>query len=394
LRRSAIAVAVDGLDRSQLSGTVRNIVLTGPAKKVLILGAGMAGLVAAYELSKAGHDVTVLEARTRPGGRVHTLREPFSDGLFAEEGAARIPENHDLTLKYVKEFALPLEPFYPGRFNAVRFDRGSREEVPIDGFTDAMTQNYGGELGGSPERWQKIVGGTDMLPKAFAQRLGEKIHYGSPVVRIEQDAQQARVVFLKAGQRQTLVADKVLCTIPFSVLRNVELPALSERKRDVIKNTRYDAVSRVSLQTRSRFWEEKGLNGFAFTRGAIEIWQPTWSQPGPRGILMTYARPGEAERITRLKESDRIGTTLKQLDGIFTGLREHFERGATKCWKDDEWSRGAWAFVGFTDFFTASVREGRIHFAGEHLSPWFSWMQGALSSGLRVVKEIEQSAPV
>ncbi len=394
LRRSAIAVAAAGLDRSRLSGAVRNLVLTGPAKKVLILGAGMAGLVAAYELSKAGHDVTVLEARTRPGGRVHTLREPFSDGLFAEEGAARIPENHDLTLKYVKEFALPLEPFYPSRLNAVRFDRGRREEVPIEGFTDAMTQNYGGELGGSPERWQKIVGGTDMLPKAFAQRLGDKIHYGSPVVRIEQDAQQARIVFLKSGQRQTLTADKVLCTIPFSVLRNLELPALSERKRDVIKNTRYDAVSRVYLQTRNRFWEDKGLNGFAFTKGAIEIWQPTWSQPGPRGILMTYARPGEAEKITRLKENERIATTLTQLDGIFAGLKENFERGATKCWMDDEWSRGAWAFVGFSDFFTGVAPDERIHFAGEHLSAWSSWMQGALSSGLRAVKEIDATVKV
>ena len=389
-----MAVATAGLDRSQLSAAVRNIVLTGPAKKVLILGAGMAGLVAAYELSKSGHDVTVLEARTRPGGRVHTLREPFSEGLFAEEGAARIPENHDLTLKYVKEFALPLEPFYPSRLNAVRFDRGRREEVPIDGFTDAMTQNYGGELGGSPERWQKIVGGTDMLPKAFAQRLGEKIHYGSPVVRIEQDAQQARVVFLKSGQRQTLTADRVLCTIPFSVLRNIELPALSERKRDVIKNTRYDAVSRVYLQTRTRFWEDKGLNGFAFTSGAIEIWQPTWSQPGSRGILMTYARPGEAEKITKLKENERVATTLTQLDEIFGGLKENFERGATKCWMDDEWSRGAWAFVGFSNFFTGVAPDERIHFAGEHLSAWSSWMQGALSSGLRAVKEIEEAAKV
>ena len=63
----------------------------------------MAGL-AAYELSKLGHDVTILEARMRPGGRVHTLREPFADGLYAEAGAARIPDTHDLTLKYVKEF--------------------------------------------------------------------------------------------------------------------------------------------------------------------------------------------------------------------------------------------------------------------------------------------------
>jgi len=351
----------------------------------------MAGLVAAYELTQLGHDVTVLEARTRPGGRVHTLREPFSDGLFAEEGAARIPDKHELTLKYVKQFELPLEPFYPSRLNAVRFDRGSREEVPIDGFTDAMTQNYGGELGGRPERWRKIKGGADLLPKAFARRLESKIIYGAPVMRVEQDAKTARVVFSKAGATQTMTADAVLCTIPFSVLRNIDLPALSERKRDAIKRTQYDAVSRVYLQTKNRFWEERGLNGFAFTRGAIEIWQPTWSQPGPRGILMTYARPGEAERITKLKETERIETTLKQLDGIFSGLRASFERGATKCWLDDEWSRGAWAFVGLTEYPTAVVPDGRIHFAGEHLSAWSSWMQGALSSGLRAMREIDEA---
>jgi monoamine oxidase len=385
LRRSALAVA-----GASLSSSVSAVTLSGPARKVLILGAGMAGLVAGYELSKLGHDVTILEARTRPGGRVHTLREPFSEGLYAEAGAARIPDEHDLTLKYVKEFVLPLEPFYPSRLSALRFDRGSREETPIDGFTDALTRNLGPDIGGNPERWRKIKGGSDLLPKAFAQRLDGKIRYGTPVVRIEQDTNQARVVFLEAGRRQTLAADVVLCTIPFSVLSRLELPALSSRKQDVIKHTHYDAVSRVYLQTKNRFWEDKGLNGFAF-QGAIEIWQPTWSQPGPRGILMTYARPGEAERITKLKESERIAVTLKQLDGIFGGLRENFERGASKCWLEDEWSRGAWAFVGL-DFLAAAAPDGQIYFAGEHLSPWVSWMQGALSSGLRAVREIEEAA--
>jgi len=391
LRRGALAAAGIGLLQTSLVRGANAIVVRSPAKKVLILGAGMAGLVAAYELTQLGHDVTILEARTRPGGRVHTLREPFADALYAEAGAARIPDDHNLTLKYVKQFELPLEPFYPSQLNAVRFDRGSREEVSIDGFTDAMTRNYGGELGGGPERWQKIKGGSDLLPKAFAARLHDKIIYGAAVVRIEQDPKAARVTFTKAGARQTLTAETVLVTIPFSVLRNLDLPALSERKRDVIGRVHYDAVSRVYLQTKNRFWEAKGLNGFAFTSGAIEIWQPTWSQPGPRGILMTYARTGEAERITSLKESERIETTLKQLDGIFSGLRANFERGATKCWLDDEWSRGAWAYVGFTDFATAISNEGRIHFAGEHLSPWSSWMQGALSSGLRAVKEIDEA---
>ena len=106
---------------------------------------------------------------------------------------------------------------------------------------------------------------------------------------------------------------------------------------------------------------------------------------------MTYARPGEAERITKLKENQRIESTLKQVDEIFSGLRANFERGVTKCWLEDEWSRGAWAFVGFSDFAAAVAPEGRIYFAGEHLSAWVSWMQGALSSGLRAVKEIDEA---
>jgi len=50
--------------------------------------------VAAYELTHAGHDVTILKAQMRPGARLLTLWEPFSDGLYAGAGAARIPDNH------------------------------------------------------------------------------------------------------------------------------------------------------------------------------------------------------------------------------------------------------------------------------------------------------------
>src|SRR5207245_3245034 len=79
-------------------------------RKVVILGAGLAGLVAAYELTQAGHDVTILEARARPGGRVHTLRGPFSDGLHAEARALFLPSKHPLTLKYANFFGLPIRP--------------------------------------------------------------------------------------------------------------------------------------------------------------------------------------------------------------------------------------------------------------------------------------------
>jgi len=391
IKRSAIAAAGLVVVRSNAFGS---ITVQPAGKKILIIGAGMAGLVAGYELTQLGHDVTILEARTRPGGRVQTLREPFSDGLYAEAGAARIPDNHDLTLKYVKLFDVPLEPMYPSQLSALRISGDSKREVPIDGFTDGLAEFFGSEFRG-PARFSKIKGGNDNLPKAFARRLADKIKYGSPVVKIEQDESSARATFLEKGARQTLSADRILCALPFSVLRNIELPSsFPESKFTIIKNLKYDSVSRVYLQAKKRSWEDKGLNGFAVTSDAVEIWQPTWSQPGPRGILMTYNRPGQAERIAAMKDSDRISSTLAQLGQWFPGLQENFERGATKCWIEDEWSRGAWSFVGPRDFIAASSPAGRIHFAGEHLSPWFSWMQGALDSGLRVVKEINEADKV
>jgi monoamine oxidase len=86
---------------------------SGPRKRVVVLGAGLAGLVAAYELKRQGHEVVVLEAQNRVGGRVLTCRD-FAPGLYAEFGAMRIPRSHDLTLKYCATFGLPMKPFVMG----------------------------------------------------------------------------------------------------------------------------------------------------------------------------------------------------------------------------------------------------------------------------------------
>jgi len=82
----------------------------GVPKRVLVLGAGLAGLSAAYELTRSGHKVTVLEARARPGGRIETLRHPFADGQYVEAGGLAIPTEHNLPLDYARRFELPLQP--------------------------------------------------------------------------------------------------------------------------------------------------------------------------------------------------------------------------------------------------------------------------------------------
>ncbi len=98
-------------------------------KKVIVVGAGMAGLVAAYELKRAGHRPVVLEAQQRVGGRVHTLRESFTDGLYAEVGAMRIPRVHKLTLAYIDKFGLKTNDFTMGNSKAYYYFGGRKVRI-------------------------------------------------------------------------------------------------------------------------------------------------------------------------------------------------------------------------------------------------------------------------
>ena len=95
----------------------------GKGKKVVVLGAGIGGLVSAWELRKAGFDCTVLEARERPGGRNWTVRRgtrieftdgtvqqcAFDEGLYLNAGPARIPSIHQTMLGYCRELGVAME---------------------------------------------------------------------------------------------------------------------------------------------------------------------------------------------------------------------------------------------------------------------------------------------
>jgi monoamine oxidase len=448
----------------------------GAPKKVVIIGAGLAGLAAGYELTKAGHDVTILEARTRPGGRVHTLRDTFAEGLYAEAGAARIPNHHHFTLKYAALFGLTLDPFQPTELPSVCYVRGRRLKVTpgqevewpyeltpeerklglsgmrekyiwsmlseVGDVTDPSWPPPGAlkkydqmnrsdfwrsrgassgaiallSLGGVDDRvetwsalfmlrnqalnlkltrYYKIRGGTDLLPNAFAVRLAEKIRYAAPVVRIEQDAQGVKAVFLHAGSYHTMAGDYLICAVPFTVQKNIEVsPTFSVEKQRAIEQLPYLSVSKIFLQTKKRFWVSESLNGFAITDLPIgQVWDATYKQPGERGILQAFPISLHSRRLTGMPENERIRLTLDQVETIYPGARENFEGGVSKCWDEDEWARGGTAYYKpgqFSSLLPHVARpEGRIHFAGEHTSVWIDgWMQGALESGNRVAREV------
>lgn len=361
----------------------------GNAKKIIVIGAGMSGLVAAYELVRVGHDVTILEARDRIGGRVLTIRSPFSNNHFAEGGAARIKPSHNLTLGYANHFNLNLDPFYATSGDYVNMSNGNREIISNNTY---LNTSYGSIL---RNEYLKIRGGSDLLPHSFynSSALNNKIYLGVPVTSIHQ---QNNNVTVQTSNGNQFIADRVLCTVPITVLNKIQFtPPLSPEKQTAMNGGyRYAPSTRVYMQFQNRFWENESLNGWGNSDIPEEIWQPTWDLAGSTGIIMSYLRWTAAQEMDALSEEERINYILSRWENIFPGAASSLQSGMSQSWAEEEWSKGAWASpTGSQDAALANhigLAEDRIHFAGEHASDDHGWMQGALFSGLRAAVEINE----
>jgi monoamine oxidase len=367
-------------------------------QRVAVVGAGLGGLSAAYVLAQVGHDVTVFEARDRPGGRVVTVRQPFVHGLHADAGGCRFHEAHELVTEYVKLFNLRVSPFYPEHGKSILYLRGVRiERVP----REHIRHDQIGATLTDVERWilsqesdfraTRIVNGADALPCAFAQRLDGRIRFDSAVTAMEQDADGARVVFSN-GSEHSLRVDRIICAVPFSLLRGIKIsPSFSSGKADVIRQLPYASACMVFLQVRMSYFSARGLNGFAVTDTLGEVWCLT-EPDAPVGILVCYSRGEHAKYLAGLSEEDRLHWTLDCLDELYPGIRDHVEAWTTKSWDADEWAQGAQSLIWEMPRFSAALIrrvEGRIHFAGEHAATrHHGWMEGALESGHRAAAEV------
>ena len=405
--------------------------------KLIVIGAGLSGLVTANEVQRAGHEVVVLEARDRVGGRVFTIRDGLRDGQYADVGAEMIYHGqqyiadlcaaHDLQL--TTEFSLGAETpaiiFHGQRLS----DEASREiagelrtavkRVP-PGLYETVAQwlrrarlssdaelLLGAIAQGTPaaplrcadsqelnvdlswgKGYRKVRGGNDLLPKALAKtvevrldRLVRLVGYAGGRVTVE-------------TERETFHGDRVLVTVPGPLVSELGFdPVLPAAKVCALLQLRYGNGTRLVAQYADRTGVRAAIGLGCFTdRMPGYVMEQTMQQPG-ESIVISGLAAGDAEpaQMTDEQVLDSFDETISAAVG--RPLRRVF--GYVKNWTSDPLTRAVVrAPMGDQrETVLPVIREpidGRVFFAGEHTDERVGpgGMEGAIRSAYRVTREL------
>ncbi len=509
---------------------ITNYALPGELKgvKIGVIGGGLAGLSAAFELRKLGADITILEANeNRIGGRVYTYYFDPEGKYYNEFGAHRIPVTHETTWHYINLLGLNTRPLSVTQRNNFLYVHNTRlrttdsiEQMlyPLYDLTPQERSTPWAELDDyaflylmmqlppdirseliqilpeySPEyltltnysvrqtlenlglsqgaislisgvdpgtgallnaSYDEIVheeytldyrntytiqGGIVNLPYAFVQsfftdnppqyenipasRLGTVTYRpGQAVTGIYQMPNCNQIVLAQRNvrdfKRTADVFDYVVCAIPYSTLREVEIkPYFSNLKMQAILEFNYTNSQKTLFMCNERFWEQdtdygRMVGGFSQTDLPIQsIFYPgdhllcpdvSSCSPNEPGVLVaTYNYHLNATRVGNMEESRRyelIKEEVEEVHGLPRGFLDSIvEDHKTVVWDNQPNNRGAFAMAlpGQKRLFAYEMLKPefnqRIYFASEHLSTKHGWMQGALYTGMEAANQLANS---
>jgi len=487
-------------------------------KKVAILGAGVAGLSAAFELRKLGFDITIFEAReNRIGGRIYTYY--WDSENYGELGAMRIPVSHETTWHYINLLRLNTRPFIQSNPNAFIYVKNIRvrndpegEAVKKEIYPKFKMKNWEKQLSWaellsygldtpilqmSPELriellhitkktndvinfWDyfnhrqvmekmglsngaidmlnsvspftrlilyydyietametsslsfttmfEIVGGTSLLPMSLYKSLiSEKpkeyagikkedlgkvdIRMGTWVEGICKVNQRDKVGIIYNNKKfissRKEDFDYVVCAIPLSNLRNVDIaPLFSNRKMQAIREVEYIPAQKTIMLCNRRFWQEQGIvGGGSYTDLPISsIWYPNVEKPVEQSgvILASYNIGVDSIRYGNLPRFLRLEELKRQLERVH-GLPYGYIDSIFMDWKYQNWHEDPWSLGGFSFFLPEQRRlflyamtvpeyNNRVFFAGDHASVLHGWINGALQTGMLAANSLAREA--
>ncbi len=399
-------------------------------KRVVVIGAGFAGLAAADALRADGAEVTVLEARDRVGGRVWSV--PFGDGAIVERGAEFILPGYESMEALARRFGIPmvlkgtpygrrvpvgdeavpkadLEDAFTRIADSRTPDAASAADViaalgldppvealirtrvaisnghPVDDL-EASVLDEGASTFGDFDN-HTLEGGNMRLADALAAELGDAVHLSSPVRKVRWSEGEVSV----ATERDEIEAEAVVVAIPTAPLAEIEFdPPLEGATADALRAVTYGQNSKLFLRLRSP------APPSAIMSVAGHFW--TYTQLGadgePSPFVVGYT--GTSSAIEALGGSDDVERWVAALLALRQDLDLEPEGALLSSWDDDPWVRGSYS----ARTISSPLRDddlarpiGPLFFAGEHTAgEWHGLMEGALRSGRRAAEQVISSA--
>jgi len=471
---------------------------TGRAR-IVIVGAGIAGLTAALTLQDAGLSCSIYEASKRVGGRIHSDTSTWADGMVSEWCGEFIDGDQQMMRQLTKRFGLKtidlglatanrdqrIMYFFDHYWGARDMERSFRALYPLlqqqmkeagfptththyteegyrldhlsvydwieqyveDGHNtplgrmldNACTGYFGLDThtqsslnlvymfgpraaeddaasAGPTQASCKIAGGNQQLPLAIASSLPDEcLHLNHRLVALKRNTNDSVTLsFATVAGFAEVTCDRVILALPFSVLRQVDYQqaGFDTLKQTAITQLGYGTISKLILQFDTPYWYQDGPwpranSGFIITDLAIQtLWDTSLGQAGATGLLVDYTSGPRGAAYTpdapysttanSAKVQEYAQTCLQQLERVLPGISAHYTGTAALSYPTgDPHLLGSYACwrVGQCTLFGGyeGVRQGPIHFAGEHCSVrWQGYMEGAASEGIRAAREIIQ----
>ncbi len=421
-----------------------------PKGRIIIIGAGFAGLAAANKLKQNGYNVAVLEARNRIGGRVFSYEIDKTEKLVIELGGEWIGESHTRIKELCGELGLTLqnnqmdthlifagEYFPKGKwdYSAEWKEKYNKILTDYKNFTDddkkkldqtdwwrfLMNNGIGerdiqikelfdstdfgetlrevsayqgvAEYAESDERDEmdyKISGGNGLLAQKLAEKFGlENINLQHKALEI---AQADGGVSVTCENGKIFSGDQLICAVPtFAVSRINWKPALPESFMSALNLLQYARISKHAVLFSDRFWKDESFDMVTDAYGHY-FYHATKNQKSDKGVLISYTIGDKADVISRQDNKFKNRLITESLRPAFGDISSKIEKHVNYYWGMDKYSYGSYAIYNKRQWFDVmpalKQKFMNAHFAGEHLADWQGFMEGAINSGEDAADEI------
>lgn len=344
--------------------------------EVIIIGAGLSGLTAAYQLKKSGVPFTILEARDRIGGRIHTVDGPI------EMGATWFGNQHI----HLRQFLAELEIEHFEQFTSGKISYDVHAQAPVQ---------YMEMPAGQPPSY-RIKGGTATLINRLTSELDEEQIRLNTAIKIIQD--QDELMTLKDQHDKEYQSRLVIVTLPPQLLANAITfePALPTETSQLMAETHtwMEESIKFALSYARPFWKENGFSGMGFAQvGVIEEIHDHSNAKDTFYSLKGFLRAD----LKALSSSEREQLVKAQVIKLFGQEAANYISYHDLVWINEDYTsvKSAVPLMPHQNNghpqLSRPLMDNKLLIAGTESSPVYGgYMDGAVYSGIKAAQQVEE----